>query len=379
LQTQASTRSAIAEKPESLTKPHGSAIRLTPAGETRLRQRMRRLCAQQTPGPELTEKLNQEFHLNWSLQAYFQRAKVWRFTWTAASRAGRRSTPTEFLPEERREACYKDPAFEAREGITDRVICRECFSVLRDGAMDGKDGHLRTMHRLTRKEYRLRNPGTPLFTRQRMADDSGADVRKLMAERAEEYASPAEFAAARSDPKYDEKLAFVICRVARCGFKATAELADHLRNAHGILGKEALAAYRREHGWCPISSQRARKLSSSRNSKRWAKLKAKADRAPKKRSRGRKGELLGDTAARITMAAYRELQGWGRRRIAAELYPLHTPDDAWGTAKNTIFKRHAKEIKREKNRLIGLPESARLTAFEAAKSGISGSWISRVA
>jgi hypothetical protein len=354
-------------------------LRLAPAAEKRLKRHMRLLCAQQKPGTEITKTLNEEFGLNWSLQAYFQRAQRWDFSWSATPRAGRRLTPAEVLPEDQRSACYEDPAFEARMGITDRVVCRECFSVLRDGAMDGKDGHLRTMHGLTRKKYRLRNPGAPLFTHKRIADQTLVDVQKLMAERAEEYADPAEFAAARSDPKYDDSLSFVICRVQRCGFKATSGLPKHLQNVHGVSGKEAVEAYRREYGWPPIFSQRVRKLGSARNSKRWAKLKVRAAQAHEKRSRGRKGELLGDTAARITMVAYRMLQVCSKRRIAAELYPLHTPEVAWGTAKNTIFRRHAKEIRQEMNRLTGLPESARLAAFKAAKSGISGSWIRRVA
>src|ERR1039458_124525 len=98
-----------------LTYLHGSTLRLTPAGETKLKRRMRQLCAQGTPGPELRKILNQEFDLSWSFSAYFQRAQGWGFTWTAALRAGIRLTPAEFLSEDQQSACYEDPAYDARK------------------------------------------------------------------------------------------------------------------------------------------------------------------------------------------------------------------------------------------------------------------------
>jgi hypothetical protein len=99
------------------------------------------------------------------------------------------------------------------------------------------------------------------------------------------------------------------------------------------------------------------------------------------RKRGhQKGELLGDTAARITMAAYLMLQRWSKGRIAAELYPLHgTKSAAKNAAYNSIFKPHDESITREKNRLAGLSHAIQLAAFEAAKSKISKPWVSRVA
>jgi hypothetical protein len=269
-----------------LTKPHGKTQRLTPAGTKRYNRRMRQLCAQQTPGPERVKILNRALGLDWTFAAHFQRAQRCGFSWTSAQRKGRRLTPAEYLPEDQRPACHEDPAWEARNGWADRIVCRECFVILRDGAMDGKDGHLRTIHKWILKEYRQRHPEARIFTFQRVADDSdcGSDVQKLMAEFADQYATPAELAAADKDGKYEDRndiTKYVICRVPRCGLRARS-LTKHLRNAHEISG-EAVKGYRREHDWAPIHCQEVRAGSSSRNSQRWQALKkaklAKADEA----------------------------------------------------------------------------------------------------
>jgi hypothetical protein len=266
-----------AKKPE-LTKPHGRSVRLTSAGAPRYKRRLAQLCKTGTPGPEITKRLNQEFELNWTLQAHFQRAKDHGLSWPSAQRKGRRVAPAEYLPENQRESCYQDPAWEARNNWLDRLVCRECFVIMRDGTMHGAR-HLQSMHGLTLEQYRLRHPKAPIFTIERIAKQTEVDVQQHMREIVDSYATPEELAAAGADPKYEahnlvEK--YVICRIARCGFKATSGVPKHLRNAHGVSGKEAVEAYRRDHGWPQIYSRRELSRSSAHQSERMATLKTEA-------------------------------------------------------------------------------------------------------
>lgn len=133
------------------------------------------------------------------------------------------------------------------------------------------------------------------------------------------------------------------------------------------------------------SSSEAKKRRGEASKRVWAKRReilaeakqfVEASRAAQsviaKRSRGRKkGELLEDTPARITIAAYMTSQGATKRAIAAEMYPLHgRRADAWNVAKNSIFKRYGEKIKQEQSRLAGLPAMG-MAAFEAAKSKLA--------
>jgi hypothetical protein len=145
--------------------------------------------------------------------------------------------------------------------------------------------------------------------------------------------------------------------------KALADRIAALRENNISLGNLALLDRARLALTSPAVEQRAPALSLA------------------KRKRGRqKGELLGDTAARITMAAYLMLQGASKGRIATELYPLHgTNSAARNAAKNSIFKPHKESIRQEQIRLAGLPDAIQLAAFKAAKSELSKPLTKRVA
>jgi len=80
-----------------LTRRHGKSIRLTPAGEALLNERLVELCAQQTPPLDMARMLNEEFGLSWTLEAYFRRAQRLNlsFPWTSRARArGQISKPS---------------------------------------------------------------------------------------------------------------------------------------------------------------------------------------------------------------------------------------------------------------------------------------------
>jgi hypothetical protein len=103
---------------------------------------------------------------------------------------------------------------------------------------------------------------------------------------------------------------------------------------------------------------------------RAADLRKKASQAvqvPGKRPRGRKtGEILKDTVARITIAAYMKLKKASRRAAAAEMYPLHNKESAWTNAKNGVYKHYEPNIDQEGTRLAGLPGMG-IAEFQAAK------------
>ena len=223
-----------------------------------LNQRLRELCAGQVHGTRIREILNRELALDppWTLNAFWGRAKKLGVRWIATPKAGRPIGGAQYLPEDQRQACYQDPAYEARNRISDRIVCRECFQLLKDGSMQaraGNGGHLCALHdKMKLKQYRLRNPGAPIFTCERIAKQEGRDVAEVIARQADEYATPAELAAAQKDRHWEEInwLDYVICRVDRCGFKSFARLDKHLHNAHAISTKK----YRHEWQW-PIMTR----------------------------------------------------------------------------------------------------------------------------
>jgi hypothetical protein len=154
----------------------------------------------------------------------------------------------------------------------------------RDGAMDGKEGHLWKMHRKILgcddpekivHRYRLRSPGARLFSFQRIANDRSRDVNELMAEFAELYVTPEVLAAANSDPEYEDKHMpkYVICRELRCGFKSVGALHGHLESQHDI---KDIDKWRREHNWAPIIAPAAARKKAEELSDRNKKLRKRA-------------------------------------------------------------------------------------------------------
>jgi predicted transcriptional regulator len=156
---------------------------------------------------------------------------------------------------------------------------------------------------------------------------------------------------------------YVVCLEPECRAKLRDIGCNHIQKIHRLT----IEQYDERHPGAPLRATRS--------------AAPKRRESPAKSTRGRKtGELLGDTAARITMAAYLMLQGWSKGRIAVELYPLHgTKSAAKNAAYNSIFIPHEEGLTREKGRLAGLPPAIQLAAFEAAKSKISKPSISRIA
>jgi len=154
-------------------------------------------------------------------------------------------------------------AYEARNGIADRLICRECFEILRDGELTSRNRHLRR-HGWNQNTYDLHHPGAPRCTSQRNAASSGHDVEEVMAERADKYVTPEVRATAVNDPKYEEHngiTGYVICRVPRCGFKSNGHIRVHLRSQHD----KEVVEYRQEHKWPEIISMNAREQAKERS------------------------------------------------------------------------------------------------------------------
>ena len=317
--------------------PHRRTVHRLPQEESQLMdRRLRELCKAGVLGTEIRKILNDEFDLSWTFSTYFQRAGRLDLVWTKTRRAERPWAGAEDLPKDQWKACSEDPAYEARQEIADRVICRRpgCFKMFRDGAMDGKDGHLWRIHRKdlecddpkkVRKCYRRRHPGAPLFTFERIAKQQGGlDVFKLMAKEADLYATPEQRTAADADPEYeppDSK--YVICREERCGFKSRGRLTKHLANEHGIHGKKAVEAWRRKHNWAPIFSQDYLAKRAEDLKKRNERLRAFAKigrqlgqaEAPKPaKSRGKVGATAKRSPAFLeeAIALYPKLGSWGK-------------------------------------------------------------------
>jgi hypothetical protein len=136
---------------------------------------------------------------------------------------------------------YTDPAYEARHGIIDSVICRECGQYVGSRLIykDGEKGHLWAQHRMLKAEYRRKFPEAPLSSLRVSAKDAlrtgnVADASEYIANRAKEYATPQEIREVRRDPAYEARKQIAdrfMCRI--CGFWANGDLSpDHLALLH---------------------------------------------------------------------------------------------------------------------------------------------------
>ena len=63
-----------------------------------------------------------------------------------------------YVTPEQLEACRLDPAWEARQGMANCVVCRECGAKLRS-PLGGREGHLWRLHEMTLRAYRAAYPG----------------------------------------------------------------------------------------------------------------------------------------------------------------------------------------------------------------------------
>jgi hypothetical protein len=131
-----------------------------------------------------------------------------------------------------------DPAWEARRGTADRIVCRECGEWKSVLEAPGEHSHLRK-HHMTGDEYRTRWPGARLINfgvSARLAARQGRSktIRDLMDDFAASYLMPSLHKQCRRDPNWEEKNGIediVVCRL--CGRKSRTDLFAHLKKIHG--------------------------------------------------------------------------------------------------------------------------------------------------
>ena len=135
--------------------PGGTEPRLTPEESRYVDARLLKLLTAGTPGKESGETINREIGKELTLPAYYARFQrlarenpELELEWVPTPKAGRPWAGTEEFPKDQWEACYADPVYEARKGIHNRVVCRECLrkalldpcwpvALYRDGALEG--------------------------------------------------------------------------------------------------------------------------------------------------------------------------------------------------------------------------------------------------
>ena len=159
-----------------------------------------------------------------------------------------KATPKAVTAEQLKESRL-DPAWEARQGTRNRVVCRKC-GALKPSLNDSKCNHLLT-HNLTTDEYKSKYPGAPLMSfdieashlrwHYRRSSHPTKTGHELMIDCAAKYLTPEELKECRKHSQWEEHHGikdFVACRL--CGFKCKWRLGDHLMSRHGISS----AAYR---------------------------------------------------------------------------------------------------------------------------------------
>jgi predicted transcriptional regulator len=148
---------------------------------------------------------------------------------------------------------YSDPAYEARHGIVDQVICRLCGRYLKVRVAY----HLRDCHNTTPKEYLRQFPGARLSTFTCYARAYGRDAQNVMQDFAADFATPKEVADCRRDPAYEARhriAEHIMCRM--CGrWLGSDQIRVHLRTHRDAAGDRlTLAKYRELYPAAPASS-----------------------------------------------------------------------------------------------------------------------------
>lgn len=69
-----------------------------------------------------------------------------------------RTSRLSYVTPEQLDACRLDPAWEARQGMANCVVCRECGAKLR-APLGGRESHLWRLHEMTLRAYRAAYPG----------------------------------------------------------------------------------------------------------------------------------------------------------------------------------------------------------------------------
>lgn len=129
------------------------------------------------------------------------------------------------------EDCRLDPAWEARQGVANRLVCRNCGEWQADIHQ-----HLRK-EKMLPNEYRRKWPGARLKNFKVSADSAASLGRPKTAQQymeafAAKYLTAAELRECRLHPDWEDKhgLDCIVCR--KCGLKLTGVLSRHLKDMH---------------------------------------------------------------------------------------------------------------------------------------------------
>jgi hypothetical protein len=171
-----------------------------------------------------------------------------------------------------------DPAWEARHGIADRVICRECGGLKSQIDAWGEHSHLRK-HRITARDYKRKYPGARL-TNFRVAAGQAArqgrskTLEELMDEFASMYATPEDLKKCRRDPRgWEEKHGINDVVIGRmCGLKSRSDLWAHLRKAHDL----SYVSYHAQFCKAPTIPQRLKEVKNEDQQDRGNRLRMRA-------------------------------------------------------------------------------------------------------
>src|SRR5262249_12532756 len=97
------------------------------------------------------------------------------------------------IPAQELEACRLDPAWEARRGIANRVVCKICGVLV--CVLGSKNGHLRLVHHISVSDYLASYPGARLQSFERSYVPSIYDTQGKMARFASGHVTPEELEA----------------------------------------------------------------------------------------------------------------------------------------------------------------------------------------
>ena len=160
--------------------------------------------------------------------------------------------------------CRFDPAWEARRGISDQVVCRECGQLVRIQVTS----HLRSEHGISSDDYLKKYPSARLFTFDQSVKANGRSsnswgckrtAAELMRRMAEDFVCAQELRECRQDPLWEWHqgiTTFSVCR--KCGFKSrcamTAHLKTHYRTGHRLQHGEMTHAYHADYPGAPTAA-----------------------------------------------------------------------------------------------------------------------------
>ena len=193
---------------------------------------------------------------------------------TRLRREGKVRRRASLLGEELEEARL-DAAWEARHGLANRVVCRECGQFMAGINANGEHSHLRT-HHMTADEYASKYPGArftsfAIAARQGVRQGRAGNVQKLMERFAAQYLTAKELMECRTDPAWEERRGFDFVACRKCGLKSKTHLYLHVHR-HGY---SRVKEYRAEYPKAPrVSFARRRDFLSDYTKRMYANKKA---------------------------------------------------------------------------------------------------------